>query len=884
MILFLIAFFTSLLIFSAIMPQFGLYLAILCSAEWICILSYRRKDNCQFFLRAFVIGLGNSLAFTIQWFLMGRNVSLSNIDVLESILLLLLFAGALYVVFIITCNIVKRVKERTKAPQDAGEETGSSYLLPERKHDLQRLEGFLQGSTQLIGVDALWGDGKTFLINQLCAQSQIHNRYEIVRINALAGNEDEIELTLMNEFDRILRRNRIFSLASKQMLKLLENNDILKQLQWLLIEDTQSVSTTFSLVLGDLEKLNKNVLIIVDDIERLGDNTLIRKLFALMESVSSPKVQIIYLFNSSMLTGFDRSYLEKYIPCYMKLTPVRFASIVQALWGELQMDITGIACKDVEGLVDFPKSSFSITNILALDWTGGMRPFHLDNITVRRVRVFLEEFRDLIRMRSGADGKAAPTFSDTERELFLKCIFIKHFLHDSFEKFTIGIRVADSCLFQLSEEAKTILSEFGLQAPDSVTLLYLLGIRRQLHCAEDMRNFMQAVLSDDRNYNCLIALSMLDFDYTDIWQEIQKAERPGVKQTPAAAAAYGNRRLDPYIMRAEQIGNEDISNINRERNNERIDRVMWNLLANGSSELADLDAYVRHFQEIVLTAAPVFQKDAWDKFLSDAYHSRIYKNNVTRNRIGVDSYLPLFQGFHVTNAAPEQWIKLLDFYFRLNSENANNISVEMIQNLNYVDMTDCRVYMTVLKRFTQCGIIGNLNSEPCMYRFLKQVLRLSFSLGYTKASLFHDVWYMIDEPQDTDSLPSKQYEAAVMTLAEKLDTMKHRLEQDKLADPALSWFNSDINVIIGFIGKCEELIAKEKAIQMRTLRINTKESSRSRHQELCDTFQQKLQSGSDTDMAEWFKQVRSAYESGKLDPLEIRELVKRMADNKPPSV
>ena len=861
----LIAFVVSLLVFSTVMPRFSVYLTVLCAAVWICILMYGKRDNTQFFRHVFLVGLGNTLAFAAQWHLQGCEVSFSNIDVLEAAPLVLLFIGTAYVVGVILID-----EARDWAKHSREWENDTLQLFPERADDLLRLKGFLQDDLPIIGVDAHWGDGKTFLIDRLCALPEIRGRYEIVRINVLAGNEDEIELALMNEFDRILRRNHIFSLASKQMLKLLESNDVLKQLQWLLIDDTQSVSTTFSSILSDLEKLDKKVLIIVDDIERLGDDILIRKLFALAESVSSRKVQIIYLLNSLMLTGFDRVYLEKYIPCYMGLTPVRFESIVEMFWGELQMDAAGLACKDVKGIVDSPPGNYSIANILALDLSKGLRPFDLDHATIRMIRVFLEEFRDLVRQRRPSDREIGTAMPKAEQELLLKCIFIKHFLNDDFERIVIGTSVIDCLLFRLNEGAKEILRVNGLEAPDHVALPFLFEARRRLDCVEDMRSLMDMILEDKENYNRLRALMMLGFDYTDQWKEIQSKERSG--KAPEPAPTYDADPKLRLLMRAEQIGNEHISNIERERNNERIDRVMWNLIANGTSELANLDAHVRHFQEIILTAALENPQMKWQKFSDDAYQGKIYKDNVTRNRIGIDSYLPLFQGFSVTNATPEWWLKLLDFYFQ--SDEGQKISVEMVQNLNYVEMMNRKVYIAVLKLFTESQIAGNLNEEPCMYRFLKRTLRTADSLGYTRNYLFHSLRYLADKPVGAEELiPSQRWKDAVMEIAGQLEDMKDGLEHDKLGIPGLSWFDSDLDIIIRFIDKCITLIAEEKPLKMGTFDVKVTARSVSQHEDLVHELEQELEDSAGVD--EWCERVHSSYEKGELHPSEVRELAEK---------
>lgn len=855
----MVLFLASLILFSAAMPRFGSYLAILCAVEWACIFFYQRKHNGPFFCAVLCMEVGNILAFVLQWFLMGRAVDASNLDHLEIVFLVLLLIETICMAFGSHTGYDRQIQRESKVQPE------TLALLPERAYDLQRLEGFLEGGAQIVGVNALWGDGKTFMIDHLCALDQVREKYEIIRINVLAGHEDEIELTLMNEFDHIFQRNRIFSVASKQMLKFLESNDILKQFQWLLIRETQSVSTTFRNVLRDLEKLDKKVLIIVDDIERLGSETLIRKVFALMESVSSPKVQIVYLFNQLMLNGFDRDYLEKYIPCYMNLTPIHFRSLVHALWRELDMNATEMKCEDVGCMEELPQIDISIMDILEIDWAGSSRSFRLENVTVRRVRVFMEEFRDLVESWSASGEAAFSEFPEIHRKLLLKCLFIKHFLHDDYEQIKIATDLIDTFLFRLSEDTKRFLAEYDPQAPDQVMLYYLFDIRRKMKRREDVQRFMNLVLKDDGNYNRLLALAMLGFDCRDVLREDQEP-RPAM-DVPAGPRAM-NRR-DQYLLRMERIGNEDIADIARRRNNERINRVMWNLVANGTSEWADLDAYAKHFQRTVLAATPEEQEKAWERFTSDGWHEHIYKNNVTRRTLAGDPYLPLFQGFRIINTDTDQWIKLLDFYFR--QKEGRDISAEMLQNLNYVDMADHRVYISVLQHFIQCRVIGNLNSEPCMHRFLTQTLRWAFSLGYTKGEPFHSLWYQTIEPSDPrDLLPSQQWEQATEELTAQFGHMKRILEHEKQDISHLEWLCSDIDTIIRFIDKCEKLSQAEGCVRMRTPNFSVSERSESRHQEVCDKLKKDLEDGMDAD--KWFEQLHSAYDKGELDPLEIKEL------------
>lgn len=159
-----------------------------------------------------------------------------------------------------------------------------------------------------------------------------------------------------------------------------------------------------------------------------------------------------------------------------------------------------------------------------------------------------------------------------------------------------------------------------------------------------------------------------------------------------------------------------------------------------------------------------------------------------------------------------------------------------------------------------------------MCRFLTHALRPAFSLGYTRSNLFHSLWYLENEVSDPkELLPSEQWAKVTEEFIGQFDKMKHILEYEKQRILNLTWLHSEIDVIIRFIGKCEELSQAKKVLGMRTLHIEVGESiSRSHHQEVCDKLRQELQAG--MNVGQWLEQVRSLYEKGKLDPSEVKDL------------
>ena len=150
MVLVLAVCLASLLIFSAASLEWSIYLAVLCLAVWICILLYRHKENCTFFVQVLLVGLGNLAAFLLQRFLAGNALLPSSLNRREIVPAALLCLGVVYILFGLLHSMTANQSASAKTPPQ---------LFPEREYDLQRLDAFLKHGAPLIGIDAPWGDG-----------------------------------------------------------------------------------------------------------------------------------------------------------------------------------------------------------------------------------------------------------------------------------------------------------------------------------------------------------------------------------------------------------------------------------------------------------------------------------------------------------------------------------------------------------------------------------------------------------------------------------------------------------------------------------------------------------------------------------------------------
>lgn len=148
------------------------------------------------------ITIPNILTFlTLKFFDDYRPVWIwDRIDILFSIYVLILASIMVYV--------LKEKKEK---------ETEIDNYFSHRERELKKLE-FLLKETNIIGIDASWGDGKSFLM-QLFTQKQKKTNTHIINISVLASTIETIESYIISEISNFLEENYIFSYSSPKIKK-----------------------------------------------------------------------------------------------------------------------------------------------------------------------------------------------------------------------------------------------------------------------------------------------------------------------------------------------------------------------------------------------------------------------------------------------------------------------------------------------------------------------------------------------------------------------------------------------------------------------------------------------------------------------------------------
>ena len=215
-------------------------------------------------------------------------------------------------------------KERT---EDGAKET----LLKSRKHDLRRVEIYLE-QVHIVGINGEWGTGKTFLMEEFCRKHG--EEYEFVRVDLLTCNLDQVDVFLLQEMEAILRKHRIYPRYSRSLCNMMKDHSWLKDLRELLRMDNEVKAVVFDGFRQDMKKLGKPVVVIIEELDRVADGKVIRKILDLTERLSCDWIKVVMEYDVENLKelGFDRKYIEKYIPYVVNLTEISLQSLLKVFW------------------------------------------------------------------------------------------------------------------------------------------------------------------------------------------------------------------------------------------------------------------------------------------------------------------------------------------------------------------------------------------------------------------------------------------------------------------------------------------------------------------------------------------------------------------------
>ena len=388
------------------------------------------------------------------------------------------------------------------------------------------------------------------------------------------------ENTIQGKLEKVLERGQIYPENAHYLKAQLGKNSALEKLGG--IAGESGFSDTFDSLQQELERLPKKVLLNFEDIDRIRSEEVIQKIFAISEKLASDRVHVVFQYNKEALPGRLRKkdYLEKYVPFNVGLTPISFASLVEYFWDRFEMDNLPLK-KDALSLIGVTRPSYETLNsAVGLDAKASFDLTSL--VSIRKVQFYLEEVKVLL---TSNEEFARQTNAETVAMVLL----VKHFFREEYAALQAKTSPLKIFAFETEEGPRTLLE-----------LADRYRKPRQWESAagkEQRRAALEEVLQRGENSKHLWLLMLLGY------------------QIPFQGGDEERNRKQK---------------VQTEMHNAKIDHLVWNVMANGLSELTDEENEVEELLHKVFYDA---KKEAgparWEAYQLDRIHGRFPKDNTT---------------------------------------------------------------------------------------------------------------------------------------------------------------------------------------------------------------------------------------------------------------
>lgn len=248
----LLAFLVSIVGFSMFLPPFPIYLLILDSFFLLVFLCFCKKSNMSLFRTLLGCAIGNGMAFLFITNMKDGILKISEIT-LPLLIILAIFAAA--IIYFIHSYSDDSIFDTPR-------------LYQEHAADLERMKHLLQ-FTDILGINAIWGNGKSFVVDYFCNEAETRKEYEIIRMGALEYSPEEFDYVLIQKLDQILRRNHIFSIFSLELQQTMKQT-LWGRLAYYLFRGTDSSQVSaYDGLKKELQHVSKKILIVYEDLERV---------------------------------------------------------------------------------------------------------------------------------------------------------------------------------------------------------------------------------------------------------------------------------------------------------------------------------------------------------------------------------------------------------------------------------------------------------------------------------------------------------------------------------------------------------------------------------------------------------------------------------------
>lgn len=818
-----------------------IYLFVWDAIMLVAACGYLKRENEEFLRKIVRISAISAVAYVLvrvvrgnisSWSLVGRTWVFYGL-LCMTMILVMVFAGSLW-----RYRKLRRMESGQSVSGEEKKEDGiSETLLKSRKHDLKRVETYLE-EVNIVGINGEWGTGKTFLMEEFCKRHQ--EEYEFVRVDLLTCNLDQVDVFLLQEMESILRKHKIYPKYSRRLCNMMKDHSWLKELRELLRMDNEVKTMVFDGFKQDIKKLGKPTVLIVEDLDRVADGKVIRKILDLTERLSCDWIKVVmeYDVNHLKKLGFDRNYVEKYIPYVVNLTEISLHILLKEFW-KFKGDLSKLSYLYNEVFISTPIPKYlGISRSFKWQW---------ENISVRKVKVFLEEVEIAFQNLGGMDSKywkAEVTF-----------LAMKHFSSEIYEQLSFQEDFIEELRFTCPwENVKYNLMElFALRRWEKS------GKEGGLSLEQTRQMFMEdsEIARENRQKLCL--LCSMGYNIYAMDEEEQENQRIEEEK----GGSLGEKRLEHrYAMetrRAEQMNW-----------NEKVSRLIVNLYANGRSELTDAEKNAGDFIQQVLMKEPEQQEEAWKGFEQKTYQDEYEKeDNGTIFRWGGNRWIELAQALYLfmqRNTLKKDegkiWLKFVDFCYR-QRRFGNRITPEYIRWCNYIDLNKKEVFLDIIRRFCDMEIVGNLNTDKEYIKFLRNCFRYGYFHGYF--SDYND--WKLELPEWNQEM----IEYVKGILQEKAE----KVEQEAASGIYGELASEELNIVCNFIKKNMKLLEAASEVQKQRFTVDVKTSTEWNYMDE-ETYKE-LERLAESGITEKTYQgkLQKAYEQNKISLAEMRRLLQK---------
>ena len=706
-------------------------------------------------------------------------------------------------------------------------------LFKEQEHDITRLRNYIF-QCPLLGINAKWGNGKSFVWQHLKHDPAICAIFDIIQIDLLAVDLDSVELVLINELECLLERHHIHPQSSRNLKLLLGHATWLRWIVALLNNNNAGLYMSFAELQTDLSLLKKKVLICYEDIDRITDTNKIKKIFAIAEKVSSEQIHFIFQYNVDLLYAMDNNsisydYMEKYIPFTVSLTEINYQNIVQKLWTDLNMESLPLDLRRISYIGFTIPNFWSVNNILNYDCqTLASTKINVDSlVSIRKARNYLLELKALILSNN--------LFSQQKNaEIVAYVLFIKHFFPTDYDMIVIGRSPLETFYFEYSNMKHT-----------------LPGLLEKYKCPKHHEQGQSNVVKEDERIH---ALSVL-------------LEQPdnGRKLTLLMLLGYD-------FSLSANTNNDEKATLNKlqiEEKNSKIDHIVWNIIANGNSELTDAENDIAQLKKIVLRQSPENWEKSWNLFIENRFNENFPKNNTTVARFGHGPFVDTFRAMQVTGSGKDIQSHLLPIFFSLYSKKSNAITVELLECLVCCDLTQKQDFFNILRFFNTLTVKFNPVAAPVYRIFFSRFMGMICVLGYGR----HLESWMFELPLSHNSQRGDTFNDVIEVAQQCLNTLNKvlvdlRSKQD--LPYSLPYVREEYDILIAFINKNQEML-KANIVPFRpSFKVTTKNISQKwSHQDEIDRLLELRKVAPE----QFDQELQESYQAGKLYLQELKVIV-----------